>query len=375
MSNINIVEVESKGQLKQFIRYPSTLYRDESNYVVPLMSERLEFFDKEKNPFYRSARVKMFLATKNGEVCGRIATCINFRHNEYHDEQAGFFGFFDTPDDFEIASKLLKVAMITLKKEGAAVMRGPMNFSTNHEVGFLVEGFDSLPCIMMTYNYPYQPHLAEKFGLKKAMDVLAFKKQVSTGIPERLARIVERMRKRSKITIRTLNMSDFDNEITRVLEVYNGAWAPNWGFVPMNETEFRHMAKDMKQILDPSLVFIAEHEGRPVAFSLALPNINQALTYLNGKLFPTGLAKLIWHTKVRNKVDSLRLITFGVIKEFQKIGIDSLMFIETFKAGSGAGYQWAELSWILETNELMCRAAVGMGAEAYKRYRIMEMPL
>jgi hypothetical protein len=312
---------------------------------------------------------------RNGEVCGRIATCINFKHIEYHSEQAGFFGFFDTPDDFEIASKLLKVAMIMLKRDGAELMRGPMNFSTNHECGFLVEGFDSPPMIMMPYNHQYQPKLAEKFGLKKAMDLLAFRRDKENPYPERLSRVVEKMRKRSRIKLRHINLSDFDNEITRILKVYNGAWAPNWGFVPMDETEFRHMAKDMRQILDPELVLIAEHEDQPVAFSLALPNINQALIRLKGKLFPLGLLKLIWHTKIRDKVDSLRLITFGVIPEYQKRAIDSMMFMETVTKGIAKGYQWAELSWILETNDLMCRAAEEMGATVYKRYRIMEMPL
>ena len=375
MAKIDVVEVESTAQLKKFIRYPYDLYKNDPNYVRPLMVERLEFFDKKKNPFYRSARVKMFLAVRNGQVCGRIATCINFKHNEYHQEQAGFFGFFDCPDDFEIASTLLKVAMITLKKEGAEVMRGPMNFSTNHEIGFLVEGFDSPPMIMMTYNQPYLPRLAEKFGLKKAMDLLAFRKDDSNPIPERLSRVVDRMRQRSRITVRGLKLSAFDEEVSRILKVYNAAWAPNWGFVPMDETEFRHVAKEMKQIFDPDLVLIAEHEGTPVAFTLALPNINQALIHLKGKLLPLGMLKLLWHTKIFNKVDSLRLITFGVIPEYQKRAIDSMMFIETVNRGLARGYKWAELSWILETNDLMCRAAEEMGASVYKRYRILEMPL
>ncbi len=374
MSEVEVVEVESKGQLKQFIKYPYRLYKDDPNYVPPLLIERYEFFDKKKNPFYRGAKTKLFLAMRDGEVCGRIATCINFKHNQYHEERIGFFGFFDTPDDYEIASKLLKVAMITLKKDGMERMRGPMNFSTNHEIGFLVEGFDSPPMVMMTYNRPYQPKFAERFGLKKVMDLLAYKICEENQISDRVRTLVEKLRQRSNITIRKINMKDFDNEVRRIREIYNAAWSMNWGFVPMDEAEFSYMAKDLKQIVDPDFVLIAEHEGKPVAFSLSLPNINQALIHLNGRLFPFGLLKLLWHTKIFSKINSVRIITMGVIPEYQKRGIDMMMYIETFTTGVIKEY-WGEISWVLETNELMRRAAEDMGSVLYKRYRIVEMPL
>ncbi len=375
MASIEIVEVESSSQLKQFITYPNTLYRKEPHYVTPLMVERREFFDLEKNPFYRTAKVKLFLAMDGRKVCGRIATCINFTHNDYHHEKTGFFGFFDSADDFDIASKLLKVAMITLKREGMDRMRGPMNFSTNHEIGFLIEGFDYAPTVMMPYNYPYQPRLAEKFGLKKVMDLLGFQVTNRDPISPRIQAVVDRLQARARITMRTMDFSDFDDEVQRINKVYNQAWAPNWGFVPMDEAEFTAMCKNLKQIADPKLIFIAEHEGVPVAFSVALPDINQALIHLKGRLFPLGLLKLLWHTKIRNKINGLRLITMGVVPAFQKRGIDLMFFTKTYNAGLELGYSWGELSWILETNELMCRAAEEMGGKVYKKYRIMEMPL
>ncbi|RKX26028.1 MAG: N-acetyltransferase, partial [Candidatus Zixiibacteriota bacterium] len=193
MAKIEVVEVESALQLKQFITYPNRLYKDDPNYVTPLLSERLEFFNQEKNPFFHSARVKLFLAMDGKVVTGRIATCINFNHNDFHAEQVGFFGFFDCPDDYEIASTLLKVAMITIKREKMEKMRGPMNFSTNHECGFLVEGFDSPPTVMMTYNHPYLPRLVEKFGLKKAMDLVAYKFTDDVPVSPRIARVVEKI--------------------------------------------------------------------------------------------------------------------------------------------------------------------------------------
>ncbi|UCD65050.1 MAG: GNAT family N-acetyltransferase [Candidatus Zixiibacteriota bacterium] len=375
MTTLEIVEVESASQLRQFIRYPKRLYAGDGNYVPPLDAERKEFFHRDKNPFFKTASVKLFLALRNREVVGRIATCVNYAHNQFHEEQVGFFGFFDCPDDYEVASMLLKVAMITLKRAGMEKMRGPMNFSTNHECGFLVEGFDSPPAVMMTYNRSYLPKLAEKFGLKKVMDLHAYVLSADDPIPERIQNVVEKVAARSNVRLRSLRMSQFDEEILRIREVYNGAWQANWGFVPMDEDEFNYTARNLKQIVDPALVFIAEHDGRPVAFSLALPNINQALIHLNGRLFPLGLLKLFWHTRIRNKIDGLRLVTFGVVPEFQKRGIDSALYIATYKKGIERGYRWAELSWVLETNDLMLRAMEQMGARPYKKYRIAELPL
>jgi len=375
MTNIEVIEVESKRDLNQFIDYPNKLYKGDPNYVAPLMVERKEFFDSQKNPFFKFARVKLFLARKNGQICGRIATCVNYQHNEYHNELMGGFGFFDCPDDYEIVSTLLKVAMITLKKEGMEIMRGPLNFSTNHECGFLVEGFDSPPVVMMTYNQPYLPALTERFGLKKSMDLLAFSLTVHEEVSPRILKVVDKLQERSNLKVRTLNMSNFDREIALIRDVYNQAWKYNWGFVPMDENEFNYTAKNLKQVVDPNMVFIIESDGKPIAFALALPDINQALIHLRGRLFPFGLFKLLWHTKIKSKINRVRLVTFGVIPEFQKRGIDSLLFINCFREGEKHGYPNGELSWILESNELMIRGAEHMKAKLYKRYRIYELPL
>ncbi|MDX9858542.1 MAG: N-acetyltransferase [candidate division Zixibacteria bacterium] len=375
MAAVDVIEVESRAQLKQFITLPNRLYANERNYVAPLVSERLDFFDRDKNPFYKSATATLFLALREGEVVGRCATCINFAHNNFHMEKTGFFGFFDTIDDMEVARPLLKVAMITLKKAGMEKMRGPMNFSTNHEIGFLIDGFDLPPVVMMPYNHPYQPRLAEQFGMKKVMDLLAFKLVKEADLAPRVVRVVDKLQKRSSITLRNIRMNDFENEIRLVKDVYNQAWQYNWGFVPLEDDEFSYIARNMKQIVDPDLVFMAEHNGRPVAFLLALPDINQALIHLNGHLFPLGLIKLLWHTKIRNKITGLRMITMGVVPEFQKRAIDSMMYVAMFKKGVEKGYTWAELSWILESNHLVISAVTQMGAQVYKRYRIVEMPI
>ncbi len=375
MAEVIVTEVENKAQLNEFIKFPYQLYANDPNFVPPLIMERKEFFDKKKNPFYRTARTAMFLAHQDGKLVGRVATCISYRHNEYHDEQTGFFGFFDTIDDNDVSQRLLKVAMIELKKAGMDRMRGPMNFTTNHEAGFLIEGFDSPPIVMMTYNYPYQVKLAENFGLKKVMDLLAYKLPTTHVTSDRISRVVARQVKRLDVKIRTLNMKNFLSEVRMIKEIYNSAWARNWGFVPMDGDEFDHLAKNLKQIVDPDIVIIAEVEGKPAGFALALPDINQALGRLNGRLFPTGLLKLLWHTKIRNKVDQCRLLTFGVLPEYRNRAIDMMLYMECHKRCLENGYKWGELSWILENNDGMRHGVEQMQAVIYKRYRVLEMPL
>lgn len=371
--DIELCEVENSSDLYQFIKLPFAIYEGDPQWVPPLIGERRAFFDRKKNPFYRAAKARLFLARRDGTYVGRIATCINYKYNEYHQDKAGFFGFFDVIDDYQVADILLRVALITIKADGMERMIGPANFSTNHEVGMLVEGYDSPPVIMMTYNKPYYNDFALRFGLKKTKDLLAYHIDHHAEFDPRLIRVAERIRAKEAITLRSLNMAAFGAEVELLNDVYNQAWSNNWGFIPMSREEFRHMARDMRQIVDPDLVFIAEVDGRPVGFSLTLPNINQALRFTNGRLFPTGLIKLLWHTKIKNKIDSIRILTLGIIPEYQKRGIDTLFYLETFNVGTGKGYKWGEMSWILEDNVMMSRAAEYMGGKPYKRYRMYEM--
>ncbi|UCD17218.1 MAG: N-acetyltransferase [Candidatus Zixiibacteriota bacterium] len=373
--DIEIIEVSSPKLLEKFITLPFKLYAGDPNWVPPLISERRQFFNRKKNPFYRAAKTRLFLARRGNNFVGRIATCINFNHIEFHGEQVGFFGFFDSLDDYDVASKLLKVAMITLKSEGMEKMRGPANFSTNHEIGFLIEGFDSPPVVMMTYNRPYLPKLAERFGLKKVMDLHAYLITDETPIAERQHNLVEKIKERYKIEIRTLDLSRFDEEIDLISRLYNQAWEHNWGFVPMPKEEFEYTGRQLRDIVDPSLVLIASVDGEPAGFSLALPDINKVLIGLNGRLFPFGLVRLLWDTRIKKKIDGIRLVTMGVIPKYQKRGIDSIFYVDTYLRGVSRGYKWAELSWILENNVLMNRAAESMGARLYKKYRLVEMPL
>jgi len=373
--DIEICEVESPSQMMKFIKLPWKIYQGDPNWVPPLISAQKELLDRKKNPFFRYSDVRFFLALHDGQPVGRIASIINRNHNNYHEENVGFFGYFESIPVYDVAKKLLKVVMIHLKKDQMDYMRGPINLSTNYEVAALVDSFDQPPVVNMTYNPEYYPEFFERFGFEKKKDLLAYKITNQDEPPERMVRVVDKIRQRNNITIRNVNLKDFKNELRTVCKIYNNAWAENWGFVPVPEDEFVHLAKDIKPLVDTDLVFIAEVDGNPIGFSLSLPNVYQILPYANGKLFPLGALKLIWHSKIRNKIDSLRIITLGIEKEYQKRGIDNIFYLETFRRATGKGYKWGELSWILEDNKMMNRAAEMLGARRYKTYRIYETPL
>jgi hypothetical protein len=213
----------------------------------------------------------------------------------------------------------------------------------------------------------------DKYGMKKAKDVYAWYLGKDIKIPERVLRIVEKIEKKENLKVRTIELKDFENEVKRIKKIYNSAWSKNWGFVPMTDEEFAHMCKNLKQIVDPQMVFIAEIDGEPVGFSLALPNINPVLKRLNGRLFPFGILKLFWYTKIKNMVKGARIITLGVVDNYRKKGIETLFYVRSIKDGIKRGYNWGELSWVLEDNVLMNKALETLGAKLYKKYRIYEV--
>lgn len=369
--DIEVQPVLNRTDLRRFVRFPFQLYRNDPNWVPPLLVDRMAFFDFEKNPFYRTADVALFMAFRQGKPVGRIAACMNRDYIEFHGENVGSFGFYESIEDEAVARALYDTATEWVKARGAGKILGPFNFSSNHEIGFLADGFGIPPMVMMTYNPPYYLALAEACGFTKAKDVLAFR--IINEPDPRIRKIAERVKKRANVTIRDLNMDDFEAEIERVREIYNQAWSKNWGFVPLREDEFAHIARDMKLILDPHLAYIAEVEGRPVGFALSLPNIYEAqINVRDGRLFPTGLFKLLWPLKVKRSIQSIRIITLGVIHEYQKRGIESVFYIETYDRAMVRGYEWGEISWVLEDNTMMVKAAEALGSTRYKTYRIFE---
>ncbi len=318
------------------------------------------------------SEAKLFVARKNGKAVGRIAGIINNRHNKEHNEKTGFFGFFDCPNDSGLSRELFDAAAEYVKAAGMDTFRGPANFSSNDDWGFLIDRFDKMPVFMMPYNPPFYNDLAEKYGFAKAKDLLAYYIDDNTPIPQKAIRVAELIKRKHSIEVRTIDLSNFEKELQTVREIYNAAWSKNWGFVPMTEEEIDRVADDFKKILDPNLVFFAFVEGEPAGFSLALPDLNPVFKAMNGRLFPFGLLKFIWHTKIKKSIGGIRLLAMGVVHKFQKRGIDNIFYLDTYMNGVKSGYRWAELSWILEDNVLMNRSLLSIGAVPYKRYRIYD---
>ncbi len=375
MANITIKTVENKSQLMDFIKLAWKINSKDPNWVPHLIMDRKKILDKKKNPFFKHAEAEYFLAYKEGELVGRIAAITNQIHNDFQKDNAGFFGFLEGVNDAEVFRALLETCKEWLKQKGKDFMMGPMNPSTNDEIGFLIDGFDTPPYFMMTHNLPYYNDLMEKIGFNKVKDLYAYMIHEDTfNFSEKLQQVTRASKKKLGVEIRAVDMNHFQEELERIRYVYNNAWARNWGFVPMTPEEFDFIAADFKKIIDPNLVLIAEIKEKPVGFSLALPDYNQVFAKIpNGRLLPFGWLKFMLN---KNKINSLRVITLGVVQELQHAGIGGLFYLETFDRGTKSGYHSAEMSWILEDNDLMNRAAKLMGATApYKTYRIYGVPL
>jgi hypothetical protein len=342
-------------------------------WVPPLLIDAKSRFNP-KYPFYKHGEVESFLArdAKSQEVVGRVCAIVNHLHNEFHQDKVGFFGFFESVNNPEVARALLERAGIFLKDHGLTSVRGPMNFSTNDEIGMLIDGFDTPPTVMSLHNPPYYNQLMEACGFTKANDLFAY--QMFEGqISDRVLRIGEQLEKRHRIKIRTLNKKDFWGEVDRIYEVYNNAWEANWGFVPITKEELKLIADTLKLVYDPRLVLFAENDqGKPVGFCLSLPDLHVILQKLNGRLFPTGIIRLLTGLK---KIHRLRVWGMGVHRDYRGLGIDTIFYCRTYKTGTEIGYNWAEFSWILEDNKAMNDAAKALGGQPYKTWRIWEKNL
>jgi GNAT superfamily N-acetyltransferase len=371
--NIEILEVESDSDRNKFIEFQYKLYKGNKYWVEPLRFDVKNNLSEKKNPFYQHSKLKLWMAKKNGEIVGRIAGIINDNHNKFHKDKVGFFGFFECINDKQVAKMLFEKAAEFVKKSGMDTLRGPVNPSTNDECGLLVDGFDKSPVMLMTYNPEYYAELLESFGFKKAKDLYALwiSKDVikNEQMMSKLERISEMILKKEKLTIRKVNLKDFQNEVQKVREVYNNAWEENWGFVPMTEDEFKHIAANLKMVVDPMYVEFAEINGETVGFSLALPDINQATKGLNGKLFPFGIFKFLANKK---KIDQLRVIIMGVKKEYHKKGIDAIFYRNIIRDANNHGIKGAEIGWVLEDNLAMKQSAEKLGAKVYKSYRMYD---
>jgi hypothetical protein len=335
--------------------------------------DRKKLLSTEKNPFFKHAEIQLFLALKNKEIVGRIAAIKNDLHNIHHNDKVGFFGFFECVDDKETANALFDAAKGWLKDKGMDAMRGPANPSSNDEYGMLVEGFDDSPRILMTYNPEYYLSLCENYGLRKAKDLNAWQLETDKVLSsEKLKRVADIARKRSGLKISQIELRNFKSEVEKVKYVYNKAWAPNWGFVPMTDAEIDAMAKDLKPIVEPSLVLFGEIDRKLVGFALVLLDYNFIFKQMNGRLFPFRIFKLLTQKK---KIKWARIITLGIIPEFQKRGLDAVFYYEIVKRAADLNIFLGEASWVLEDNDMMVRGLEVMNSNMYKKYRIYEMPI
>lgn len=368
-----INRVSNEADKIKFIKFQWKIYKGNPNWVPPLIFDVRNNLDTKKNPFYAHSKIELFLAYKDGELCGRIGAIVNDNHNKFHNDNVGFFGFFESVNDKNVSRALFDAASGYLKSEGKNIMRGPVNPSTNDEVGLLIDGYNMPPVMLTTFNPEYYKELFEDFGLKKIKDLYAY--LVTEDIinnkasMDKLERVSNVVLKRENLTIRKINLANFNSEVETLHEIYNKAWEKNWGFVPMTKEEFYFVGKMLKAIVDTDIVYIAESNGKPVAFSLSFPDFNQVFIKMNGRLFPFGIIKFLLNKK---KVNGIRVFAMGIIHEFQKKGIEAVFIRDTIREGINKGYNRAEISWVLEDNIPMVQTAVNLGAKVYKTYRLFD---
>ena len=377
--SVEIREIQSPKDRKEFIKFKWKIYKGDKNWVPPILSEDLKRIEPLKNPFFKHAKVKLFMAYKNGKPAGRISAHIDHNYNNFHNEKVGFFGFFESINDKEVAHALFNKAVEFARNEGMTELRGPACFTSNDDdYGLLIEGFDSPPVIGMSYNPPYYIDLIESFGFKKAKDLVAYLitiddeyKKFIRHLERRLKPLAERAT-RWGYTIRNVNMGNLEDEIKKIFEIYNEAWEANWGFVPFTYEEFKHVGESFKDFAIPELAKIVEYKGEPVAFGLVIPDMNIILKKMGGRILSIGLLYLIYHKLTKfHKIEGSRLITLGIKAKYRKKGVDSLLYYHMMKdAMDYTNLKYCEISWLLEDNYLIIRAAKFMGGKHYKTYRI-----
>jgi hypothetical protein len=372
---LKIHRVASGGDLRRFVGFPYRMYdrRRYPDWVPPLRMAVRDALDERQNPFYLEAARALFLVERQGEVIGRIAAIENRAHNRFHGDRVGFWGFFECVDDQAAADALFDAAERWLAERGLNIMRGPMTPSTNYECGLLVQGFEHRPTFMTAWNPPYYDALCANAGFTKAKDLLAFWFEGETtgyALPDFVARQAERALAGGGLTFRDMDPGRFDEEVAGLWTTYNDAWERNWGFVPMSQAEFLHMAKDMKSLLDPRFAFVAEVAGEAVGFMLALPDYNEVLARnRSGRLLPIGGPLMLWG---KRRIRNMRVMALGVRRSARSRSILALFTHEIMRRGRLYGKNGAEASWLLEDNHLIVKPMRAMGAHERMRWRVYD---
>ena len=360
--------VRGRRDLNQFVKVPWPIYAQDPHWVPPLLLEVKEFLNSRKHPFYQHGAAAQFLALRGGVPMGRILVSDDSRYNQEHASNVGCFGMFECANDPEMAHGLLDAAAGWLKGRGRTSMMGPIDYSINYACGLLVDGFDTPPRIMTNHQRPYYAGLLESWGLSKAKDFWCWWFTDSKGMLEEWKPRLERLQQRSKITIRHFRMDDFDADVRRCQEVFNQSMRDNWGFVSLSDAEFHYFAKNLSRLAMPELVLLAEAEGRPVGFSITLPDLNEALRSLDGRLTKFGLP--INYFLLQRRARHIQIV-LDVLEPYRRRGIAEMLILRTLDYGKNvAGFTGAELGWTLEDNRLINRTIEAVGAQRYKIYRI-----
>jgi GNAT superfamily N-acetyltransferase len=360
--------VNSRADLKRFIKYPFAKYRRDPHWVPPLLIDERQKFNPKKNPFYQHARVELFLAERDSEVVGRVAAIDDDLHNQTHGDNLAFFGFFEA-DDQEAAEALFVRVEDWARQLRRSSVRGPANPSMNDGAGFQIDAFDTDPYIMMPYNPPEYPRYAEAAGYRKVKDLYAWLFGADLEVSEKVERIADRVRKRYDPVVRPADMKCFEEEVATLKRIYNEAWERNWGFVRYTEAEFDHLASELRFIIDPDIVLFLEMDGQVAGLAFGLPDANQVLKRMRGRLLPFGIFHFLNRKKI---IDQGRLPILGLMPEYRNKGLDLVLMHEIYKRSPVKGYKRGEGSWVLEDNKDMNRAIEAVGATLYKTYRLYQ---
>ncbi len=378
MGGVTIRSVRTRGELKRFVKVPFALHRDQPQWVAPLIFERMEFLNRDKNPYFEHAEAEYFVAERDGEPVGRITAQVDARWDEFQGGSDAMFGFFETAEDPEVAAALLEAASEWARSKGRSRILGPMDFTTNDEIGILIEGFERRPMILEPWHPPYYRELVEAEGFAKAMDVQMWELQFGDlkegeRFDPAIHAAADKALAGEGITIRNMRKRDMAAEVRRFMDVYNEAWGDNWGFVPITDAEVKFQAKNLKQVLDEDWAYIAEKDGEAVGAALTLPDINQVMAKLNGRLLPFGWARFLLG---KSKINQLRVFALGVKHDYRHTGVAAGLYLKHLEmAARPGGIAGGEMGWILENNGPMNRAMEGMGGKVVKRYRIYERSL
>ncbi len=371
--SLTIKAVETRGDREAFIRVPWAIYRDDPAWVPPLLMERRDHLNPKKNPFFQNAEARFWLALRDGRPVGRISAQVNRAHLERHNDATGHFGMLEAEDSAETFRALMQTAEDWLRSQGLERIAGPFNLSINEESGLLVEGFQHPPSLMMGHARPYYAARLEELGYRKIKDLICYHYDAGKDLPQAVAHVMRKTTTSQELAIRPLDMRRYEQDLAVIMDIFNDAWSENWGFIPMSQADIRHLAKELKPIVRPQSIAIAELRGEPVAMAIGLPNVNEAIADLNGRLLPFGWAKLLWRLKFRT-TKSARVPLMGVRKAYHSSLLGAALaiaVIDRIRAAQKAlGVESGELSWILEDNLPMRRMIEQFGGEAYKTYRI-----